>query len=286
MHEEVTIPELTEVVARLSALLGPRQGGVEALEGGITNRNFRVNFGGSDYVVRLPGKRTELLGIDRKAECVATETAGELGIGPGVSAMLESRRASSRRSSSDGRWTAEDLAAPDQLAEVGRAASVSRFRHQSLHRLRSFGLVDEYAELARKHGRSHLRASIRHGPTPSASRRRSRATASTSRCPATTTCSPPTSCMTESGCRSSTGSTREWATATRSRQLRRQPLRRRPGDRAAGGVLRRRPTTGAATLKLFRFMSDFREAMWGVVQTGLSSSTSTSTSTRRSISTG
>ena len=54
MHEEVTIPELTEVVARLSALLGPRQGGVEALEGGITNRNFRVNFGGSDFVVRCP----------------------------------------------------------------------------------------------------------------------------------------------------------------------------------------------------------------------------------------
>ena len=81
MHEEISIPELTEVVARLSALLGPRQGGVLPLEGGITNRNFRVNFGGDDYVVRLPGKDTSLLGIDREAERLATKRAAELGLG-------------------------------------------------------------------------------------------------------------------------------------------------------------------------------------------------------------
>ena len=37
------------------ALFGPREGGVRPLEGGITNRNFLVNFGGDEYVVRLPG---------------------------------------------------------------------------------------------------------------------------------------------------------------------------------------------------------------------------------------
>ena len=102
MHEEVTIPELTEVVARLSALLGPRQGPVEPLEGGITNRNFRVNFAGQDYVVRLPGKRTELLGIDREAECVATKSAAELGIGPGRRRRSWSRRPVSSPASSLG----------------------------------------------------------------------------------------------------------------------------------------------------------------------------------------
>ena len=88
VHEEITIPELTDVVARLSALLGPRQGGVLPLEGGITNRNFRVNFGGTDYVVRLAGKRTDLLGIDRDAERIANKAAAALGIAPGVAAMV------------------------------------------------------------------------------------------------------------------------------------------------------------------------------------------------------
>ena len=89
MSPEFTIPELTEVVARLAALLGPRDGTVVQLEGGITNRNFRVNFGGTDYVVRLPGKRTQLLGIDREAECIANKAAAELGIAPKVAALLD-----------------------------------------------------------------------------------------------------------------------------------------------------------------------------------------------------
>ena len=89
MHEEISIPELTEVIARLAALFGPREGGVRPLEGGITNRNFLVHFGGDDYVVRLPGKDTNLLGIDREAECLATSKAAELGIGPKVAAMFE-----------------------------------------------------------------------------------------------------------------------------------------------------------------------------------------------------
>src|SRR5918995_6196529 len=89
MHEEVSLPELTEAIARLSALLGPREGGVLALEGGITNRNFRVNFGGMDYVVRLPGKDTDLLGINREAERLATRQAAELELGPRVAALLD-----------------------------------------------------------------------------------------------------------------------------------------------------------------------------------------------------
>src|SRR5687768_18372437 len=92
MHEEISVPELTEAVARLSALLGPRQGGVALLEGGITNRNFRVNFGGTDYVVRLLGKDTDLLGIDREAERIATKKAAELELGPKVATMLEDRK--------------------------------------------------------------------------------------------------------------------------------------------------------------------------------------------------
>ena len=36
-----------------------------ALAGGITNRNYRLRWGGRDCVLRMPGKDTALLGIDR-----------------------------------------------------------------------------------------------------------------------------------------------------------------------------------------------------------------------------
>lgn len=55
-----------------------------ALSGGITNRNYRMRFGTEDCVVRLPGRHTELLGIDRAAERLAAKRAASLGIGPEI----------------------------------------------------------------------------------------------------------------------------------------------------------------------------------------------------------
>ncbi|MCU1393580.1 MAG: putative choline kinase involved in biosynthesis [Ilumatobacteraceae bacterium] len=57
---------------------------IRPLAGGITNRNFVVTFEGDDYVVRIPGERTQLLGIDRRHEGEASRRAAELGIGPSV----------------------------------------------------------------------------------------------------------------------------------------------------------------------------------------------------------
>jgi hypothetical protein len=76
------MPDLIELVARLEAELGPATGPPVALSGGITNRNYRLCFGGRDCVLRLPGQDTELLGIDRAGERLAAKRAASLGIGP------------------------------------------------------------------------------------------------------------------------------------------------------------------------------------------------------------
>src|SRR5215218_10920312 len=120
MHEEITIPELTEVVARVTAILGPRQGSVVQLDGGITNRNFRVNFGGTDYVVRLPGKRTAILGIDRMAECIANKAAAGLGMAPGVAAMFEEPSCLVTMFVQGREMSSEELRDPERLAQVAR----------------------------------------------------------------------------------------------------------------------------------------------------------------------
>jgi thiamine kinase-like enzyme len=81
---------LDAVLAGLEGELGPRRGEPVSLDGGITNRNLRVRFGDHDAVVRLPGKETELLGIDREAERAATAAAAAVGVGPQVLAFLAS----------------------------------------------------------------------------------------------------------------------------------------------------------------------------------------------------
>jgi thiamine kinase-like enzyme len=61
-----------------------------ALSGGITNRNFLVEAAGrSDrYVIRLAGNDTHLLGISREVEHAATVAAAGVGVGPEVTAFI------------------------------------------------------------------------------------------------------------------------------------------------------------------------------------------------------
>jgi thiamine kinase-like enzyme len=151
VHEEISIPEMTEVVARLAALLGPRQGPVRPLEGGITNRNLLVRFGGDDYVVRLLGKDTQVLGIDREAERLATKQAAELGIAPKVAAMVDDPPCLVTC------YIEGSLITPERLREsIENIGRMLRSFHRSGIGLpadfRVYDLVRHYAEVARSRG--------------------------------------------------------------------------------------------------------------------------------------
>ncbi len=61
---------------------------ITPLHGGITNTNFVARIDGEPRVVRVPGERTELLGIDRANEAEAAMRVATLGIGPAVIATL------------------------------------------------------------------------------------------------------------------------------------------------------------------------------------------------------
>jgi aminoglycoside phosphotransferase len=76
------------VIEAVQAQLGPLRDGPVPLDGGITNHNFRARFGEHDVVLRIAGHQTDLLGIDRAAERLATEAASALGIAPPVLVFL------------------------------------------------------------------------------------------------------------------------------------------------------------------------------------------------------
>jgi thiamine kinase-like enzyme len=61
----------------------------EVLGGGITNHNLKVEVDGEAYVLRVAGKDTSLLGIDRSVELAATQAAASVGIGPDVVTFVE-----------------------------------------------------------------------------------------------------------------------------------------------------------------------------------------------------
>ncbi|HMJ36099.1 MAG TPA: phosphotransferase [Baekduia sp.] len=76
------------VIEAVQAQLGPLRDGPVPLDGGITNHNFRARFADHDVVLRIAGRQTDLLGIDRDAERLATAAASDLGIAPPVLLFL------------------------------------------------------------------------------------------------------------------------------------------------------------------------------------------------------
>jgi thiamine kinase-like enzyme len=112
------MPELAAIIARLEPELGPLEGDPQPLDGGITNRNYRVRLGGEDLVLRICDHGAEVLGIDRTTEEIASRRAAAEGIAPPVVAFLADVPALVTRWLPGGDVPIEDMRTPGVLAQV------------------------------------------------------------------------------------------------------------------------------------------------------------------------
>jgi thiamine kinase-like enzyme len=146
------VASLADTLGPISARLGEIEGDPVPLEGGITNRNYRVRFAGEDLVVRLPGKDTDLLGIDRTAEKAAGELAAAVGVGPEVVALLDDPPCLVTRFVVGEPMSAEELRGPATMIEVAEALRALHGCEEGLPaEFSSFRIVEAYA--ARMAGR-------------------------------------------------------------------------------------------------------------------------------------
>ena len=123
---------------------------LEPLGGGITNHNFRVDVDGERLVLRIAGAYTELLGIDREAERAAAEAAAEVGVGPEVVDFVEGCLVT--RFVEGRPIPVEEMRGPGCLRET---AALLRRVHEGPPfpaRFDSFRVVEEYRETALEHG--------------------------------------------------------------------------------------------------------------------------------------
>ena len=80
---------IEEAIARVPQWANATDLKASPLTGGITNENFRIEVNGDIFVLRIPGANTELLGIVRSTEHAVSQAAGEIGIGPEVFYVIE-----------------------------------------------------------------------------------------------------------------------------------------------------------------------------------------------------
>jgi thiamine kinase-like enzyme len=86
-------PSLKDAIARVPGWAGRTDLQTTFLSGGITNQNYRVDVGvgarRQSFVLRLGGAHTDLLGIDRRNEYLAARNAATIGVAPEVVAFVE-----------------------------------------------------------------------------------------------------------------------------------------------------------------------------------------------------
>ena len=122
---------------------------VEELSGGITNRNFKVTADGECFVLRLGGNETEFLGINRRNEYECSLLASQVGVAPEPTAFLEPEGYIVARFISGKGISAEEIRTDENIHRV--VESMKAYHGLSFFpgSFSPFRVAEEYAETAR-----------------------------------------------------------------------------------------------------------------------------------------
>jgi thiamine kinase-like enzyme len=260
---------VTELAAAVERVWPGRGARLEPLGGGITNHNVKVELDGETYVLRVAGKDTNLLGIDRSVELDATRAAAALGIGPEVVDFVEPEGWLVTRFIEGEIPRLERMREPAMLERVGRALRAFHEGPPIRGSFDAFRVVETYRDTALARG-GEVPAAYEWAHGLALQIESSRAG------------SPPVPChndLLNANFLDDGTAIRivDWEYAgmgDRFFDLANFSINHELGDverdtllRSYAGDVR---AEDVAALELMRFMSDFREAMWGVVQRAVS----------------
>jgi thiamine kinase-like enzyme len=125
---------------------------VEPLTGGLTNTNYKVTSPAGCFVVRISGKSTSLLAIDRENEAHNTIAAAETGVGPPFVAALPGHDALVLGYLEGEVMDAPKLRRGDRIAAVAAACRRLHAGRRFLHDFDMFETQSRYLAIVRDRG--------------------------------------------------------------------------------------------------------------------------------------
>ncbi len=143
---------LAEAIARVPHWAGLTNLQTTLLADGITNQNYRIEVGGEGFVLRIAGANTELLGINRRHEYAAHQAAAALGIAPEILYFIEPEGYLVSRFIAGRPIPPEAMARPENIR---RAAATLRRVHAMPAipgTFSPFRVVEDYTQTAQRYG--------------------------------------------------------------------------------------------------------------------------------------
>jgi thiamine kinase-like enzyme len=130
-----------------------RAADVEVLGGGITNHNLKVTLdGGAAFVLRIAGRDTDRLGIDRLVERDAALAAAAVGVGPEVVDFVEPEGYLVTRFIEGSVVPAEQMSEPETIRRVAASLRAVHRGPPLGRRFDPFQIVEEYRSTAFSQG--------------------------------------------------------------------------------------------------------------------------------------
>ena len=260
---------MSELAFAVERVWPGRDARFEVLGGGITNHNLKVTIDGEVFVLRVAGKDTGLLGIDRRVEVEATRMAAALGIGPEVVDFVEPEGWLVTRFIEGATPPTARMREPEVLARV---AGTLRTFHEAAPipgTFDAFRVVEAYRDTAVARG-GHIPPEFEWARSIADGIERLRADASRAPCHNDLL----NANFLDDGERLLIVDWEYAGMGDRFFDLANFAINHELDESARHELLRAYfgevREHDVRALELMRFMSDFREAMWGVVQTAVS----------------
>lgn len=152
MSAEISDPALRAVVDSRSEWADAENVEAEYISGGITNQNYCLRVDGTPFFIRLAGEKTELLGIDRNRERQAVEVATSVEIGPGVVDFLPEHGCLVTEWIDGEPVTPEDVRRHDVLERLVRSIKAYHGCSEIPGSFSPFRIVEEYRKSAEDRG--------------------------------------------------------------------------------------------------------------------------------------
>ncbi len=148
MADDVTV----DLVVERSTVFRGKDVEISELSGGLTNVNYLVVVDGAKHVVRIPGRSTDLLAVDRENERYNAEAAASTGVSPRIVEYLPEWNVMVLEYIEGETMSGERLRTPEMARRIAsslrRLHTAPRFLHDfDMFRLTEFylGVCDEHA---------------------------------------------------------------------------------------------------------------------------------------------
>jgi thiamine kinase-like enzyme len=139
-----------EVIARVPIWEGKSDLRYTVLSGGITNYNYKIDVDNESYVLRIAGVNTELLGIDRENEYNANRIAGDLGIAPEVVYFIEPEGYIITRFINGRPMPPDEIKQKDIIRQLGELLKLLHGSGEISGTFSPFTVVETYTEIAKR----------------------------------------------------------------------------------------------------------------------------------------